>query len=405
MTEGRNRACARRLRHGARPGRRVRGTGLAFALALVLASVLVPRAGIAPAAAWAAAADGAAGAGDPAAVRQTYGPIGPYDTLWSIARRVRPGAASTTQTMAALVRLNPDAFIDGDVNRIRGGTTLEVPTEAEALGAAPAQAIAQPARDPAAARPAAEAATADPAAPPRPVTDGVSQRLDEALAERDRLAEENTGLTSELDRARITAARAEEEIVALREAVAKLEQEVAALEERLAAAPVRERTAAPDGETAATPFALVGWGVIAILALGAVGGAIYRQRRAHASGGAAAVADIADADDALEDPAAPAESSPATVFEPARESDRPSEEAAEEAAEASAAEAAEVEEAEDVVPVTAEPGGYSPNTKLNLARAYVNMGDEETAREVLEEVLAEGDAAERAAARQLLDEL
>ena len=396
MTEGRNRACARRLRHGARPGRRVRGTGLALALVLVLALVfvLVPRAGIAPAAAWAAAADGAAGAGDPAAVRRTYGPIGPYDTLWSIARRVRPGAASTTQTMAALVRLNPDAFIDGDMNRIRGGTTLKVPTEAEALGAAPAEAIAQPAQDPAAARLAAEAAV------PRPVTDGVSQRLDEALADRDRLAEENSGLTLELDRARTTAARAEEEIVALREAVANLEQEVAALEERLATAPVRERTAAPDGETAATPFALVGWGVIAFLVLGAVGGAIYRQRRAHASGGAAAVADVADADDALEEPAAPAESSPATVFEPARESDRPAEEGAEDPEEEAAA-----AEKEDLVPVTAEPGGYSPNTKLNLARAYVNMGDEETAREVLEEVLAEGDAAERAAARQLLDEL
>ena len=381
MTEGRNRARAQRLRQSARPGRRVRGTGLALASALAL------WAGIAPAAAWAAAADGAAGAGDEAAVRLTYGPIGPYDTLWSIARQVRPGAASTTQTMAALVRLNPDAFIDGDVNRIRGGTMLQVPTEAEALGAAPAEAIAQQARDLAASPLVAEAAPGDPAAPPQPITDGVSQRLDEALAERDRLAEENTGLAFELDRVRTTAARAEAETVALREAVAKLEQEVAALEERLAAAPVRERTAAPDGEITATPFAPFAWGVIAILVLGAVGGAvggaIYRRRRAHASGGAAAVADAADA---FEKPAAPAESSPATAFEPARESDRPSAE-------------------EDIVPVTAEPSGYSPSTKLNLARAYVNMGDEETAREVLEEVLAEGDGAQRAAAQQLLDEL
>ena len=381
MTEGRNRARAQRLRQSARPGRRVRGTGLALASALAL------WAGIAPAAAWAAAADGAAGAGDEAAVRLTYGPIGPYDTLWSIARQVRPGAASTTQTMAALVRLNPDVFIDGDVNRIRGGTMLQVPTEAEALGAAPAEAIAQQARDLAASPLVAEAAPGDPAAPPQPITDGVSQRLDEALAERDRLAEENTGLAFELDRVRTTAARAEAETVALREAVAKLEQEVAALEERLAAAPVRERTAAPDGEITATPFAPFAWGVIAILVLGAVGGAvggaIYRRRRAHASGGAAAVADAADA---FEKPAAPAESSPATAFEPARESDRPSAE-------------------EDIVPVTAEPSGYSPSTKLNLARAYVNMGDEETAREVLEEVLAEGDGAQRAAAQQLLDEL
>ncbi len=419
MTDCRNRTRAERLRQGARRGLRVLGTGLALAVS----------AGPAPGVAWAAEADGAAGAGDQAAVRLTYGPIGPYDTLWSIARRVRPGTASTTQTMAALVRLNPDAFIEGDMNRIRGGEILQLPTEAEALGAAPTEAAGRSARDVATARLGAEAARADPVAPPEPVIDGVSQRLAEALADRDRLAEENTGLAFELERARTTAARAEEETVALRRAVAVLEREVAALEERLAAALARQRTAAPDGEV---PFALVAWGVIGVLVLGAAGGVLYRRRRARASGAVAAVVEVAEADDAFEEPvAAPAESAPARAVAPAPESYQASGESREpaeplppedshdppepdppppepdpppvESYAPAAADAAPAEE--EVAPGTVGPSGYSPNTKLNLARAYVNMGDEETAREVLEEVLAEGDGAQRAAAQELLDEL
>ena len=42
-------------------------------------------------------------------------------------------------------------------------------------------------------------------------------------------------------------------------------------------------------------------------------------------------------------------------------------------------------------------------TKLELARAYMDMGDSEGARGMLEEVLTEGDAAQRNEARQLLD--
>jgi pilus assembly protein FimV len=44
-------------------------------------------------------------------------------------------------------------------------------------------------------------------------------------------------------------------------------------------------------------------------------------------------------------------------------------------------------------------------TKLDLARAYVDMGDPSGARSILEEVLAEGDKAQRQQAQQLLDSL
>jgi len=63
-----------------------------------------------------------------------------------------------------------------------------------------------------------------------------------------------------------------------------------------------------------------------------------------------------------------------------------------------------------------EPGEFSDDlhdartmtevgTKLDLARAYVDMGDPSGARSILEEVLDEGDAAQRQQAQQLLDAL
>jgi pilus assembly protein FimV len=44
-------------------------------------------------------------------------------------------------------------------------------------------------------------------------------------------------------------------------------------------------------------------------------------------------------------------------------------------------------------------------TKLDLARAYIDMGDPDGARSILEEVLEEGDDSQQAEARQLLDSL
>ena len=44
-------------------------------------------------------------------------------------------------------------------------------------------------------------------------------------------------------------------------------------------------------------------------------------------------------------------------------------------------------------------------TKLDLARAYVDMGDSEGAREMLEEVLVEGDTQQQSDAQALLDSI
>lgn len=59
---------------------------------------------------------------------QSYGPVKTTDTLWSLASRYRPdGRVSVQQMMLAMVRANPDAFVDGNVNGLKAGAVLRIP--------------------------------------------------------------------------------------------------------------------------------------------------------------------------------------------------------------------------------------------------------------------------------------
>jgi FimV-like protein len=49
------------------------------------------------------------------------------DTLWLIAERVKPAGITTRQMAMALLRANPEAFIDGNLNRLRAGADLQIP--------------------------------------------------------------------------------------------------------------------------------------------------------------------------------------------------------------------------------------------------------------------------------------
>lgn len=54
------------------------------------------------------------------------------DTLYAIAGRMRPdNTLSVEQMMLALLRANPDAFIDGNINNVRRGATLTMPVIAD----------------------------------------------------------------------------------------------------------------------------------------------------------------------------------------------------------------------------------------------------------------------------------
>ncbi len=74
----------------------------------------------------------------------TYGPVGDKDTLWDIALSVRPdSSASVHQTMLALQRLNPEAFIRGNINLLKKGQVLRVPDAAEINSVSKSEAVSQ----------------------------------------------------------------------------------------------------------------------------------------------------------------------------------------------------------------------------------------------------------------------
>lgn len=60
-----------------------------------------------------------------------YGPVKSNDTAWSIAKQLRPRGVSMEQMMIALLNANPNAFVDGNINRLRKGQILRVPSAAE----------------------------------------------------------------------------------------------------------------------------------------------------------------------------------------------------------------------------------------------------------------------------------
>ncbi|WP_439858987.1 FimV/HubP family polar landmark protein [Pseudomonas sp. MBLB4136] len=91
------------------------------------------------------AASGAVSAPRPAPAASAA-PAGQYkttanDTLWEIARRVPGGTVH--QAMLAIQDLNPDAFIDGNINRMKSGQVLRLPDEQQLNRRSHAEAIAQ----------------------------------------------------------------------------------------------------------------------------------------------------------------------------------------------------------------------------------------------------------------------
>ncbi|QZP19518.1 FimV/HubP family polar landmark protein [Pseudomonas sp. DR208] len=64
------------------------------------------------------------------------------DTLWEIAAKHRNGG-SVQQTMLAIQALNPDAFIDGNINRLKTGQVLRLPDAVQSTALPQPQAIAE----------------------------------------------------------------------------------------------------------------------------------------------------------------------------------------------------------------------------------------------------------------------
>ncbi len=73
------------------------------------------------------------------AAGSSYGPTARTDTLWKIAREMRPDkSVSVSQVMLALAKSNPHAFSTGNVNNLMAGYILRLPP-ADAIRAVPQQ--------------------------------------------------------------------------------------------------------------------------------------------------------------------------------------------------------------------------------------------------------------------------
>lgn len=65
------------------------------------------------------------------------------DTLWNVALKTRPtDAISVHQMMMALLDKNPDAFTKGNVNGLKAGVTLQIPSQSQATALSKSAAVA-----------------------------------------------------------------------------------------------------------------------------------------------------------------------------------------------------------------------------------------------------------------------
>jgi pilus assembly protein FimV len=96
----------------------------------------------AAAAAPAAAPAQRTAAAPPAAKNGEYGPVQRGQTLSAVAHDVAPGGVSVDQMMLALKQANPDAFYRDNINALKAGAVLRVPSRDEALATKLAEAAA-----------------------------------------------------------------------------------------------------------------------------------------------------------------------------------------------------------------------------------------------------------------------
>lgn len=62
---------------------------------------------------------------------QKFGPVAKSTTLWGVASRYSGKGVSTQQAMSAIYHANPDAFINSNMNELRTGVILAIPSRAD----------------------------------------------------------------------------------------------------------------------------------------------------------------------------------------------------------------------------------------------------------------------------------
>lgn len=261
----------------------------------------------------------------------SFGPTSRSDTLWRIAARIRPSRDVTVhQTMLALQRLNPDAFIDANINRLKAGYTLRVPDSKQVQELGSSDAMAEVARQANAWRGGDRATTAQSGAPvegtpeptraapaeaardvvrivsgnkskqgkasanpPGPAKEELEQKLAGSKEEQDRLALENADATKKLAAAAASTTQLQQQVAARDQELVVLNRQMAemraSVEKLKSAPPAAGATPAVSGPTPPAPGLFDTWlgKSLAAALLAALAGLIglyymFNRERTHA---------------------------------------------------------------------------------------------------------------------------
>ncbi|TYT25135.1 ferrous iron transporter B [Luteimonas viscosa] len=398
-----------------------------------------------------------------------YGPVQAGQTLGEIAASLSTGSGhSLNQVMLALLRANPEAFIGGNVNLVRQGAVLRVPpTDAWSdTSIAEANAVVRehvsrwremrrPVAQPDAVAEAGEGAT--PATGERAPAAGAqgAGRIAEARLEivppssgGGQEAGTRTGTAAggegdmlqqqELVQTRETLAARDAEVQELKTRLAELEQlqqqqqqliqmkdsELAAAQQRLAQSNAEPATGTsaqtgagtPADTGAGLPWLWIGLGLVAaaLLAAWLVSRRKGEARERKPSYGFASAASKAPVKSETAVPVAVLapeqatgpEPEPLVAAAPAPGNPGSTWQAAPAAAAGTSptwhAAGDEGAQGAAVAPLNPAPAGQE---RIELARAYIDLGDTDTARSLLQEVADSGDAGARGEAQRLLREL
>ena len=339
-------------------------------------------------------------------------------TLSQLARELVP-SLGLNQAMQALLQANPDAFIGGNINRLRQGAVLRAPAASELAQIDAAQAndfVRRQMAEWRQARGAARTASAPEAAPPastaraaeRPAPRIAEARLQIAppAVQGGAKAGTTTGIQAggegemlaqqQLQQTKEDLAARSAEVQELRSQVAELEK-IKQQQEKLIQmkdsdlAAAQQKLSEQQGGNAGTPAWV--WGGLALLVAGLVAAWLLGRRRTVAA--PVRVAEPRTRFDSATMAAAIAQSVPDDEI-PA---------VLEEEVLATTYPGPEIDDDGASLNVALSNPAPAGRDRLELAVAYLDIGDVETARDLLEEVIAGDDPVAGVQAAQLLREL